>query len=157
MDMATLSMDLRRRIVAANDRKQGTQEEVAKRFAVSLGMVKKLLLQRSRTGDIAPRHRFSGRKPKLLAEHRDRLRALVAEKPDRTLAQLREAAGLACTLPAIHYVLISLGLTYKKRHSGQPSKAGPTSSRPAGSGFAARAASTRPGWSSSTSRPPRRT
>jgi transposase len=125
--MATLSMDLRRRIVTAYDRKQGTQEEVAKRFEVSLGMVKKLLAQRRRTGDIAARHRFSGRKPKILPEDRRCLQALVAQQPDLTLAQLRTKAGLECTLPAIHYVLVDLGLTYKKRRCGPPSKAARTS------------------------------
>ena len=34
-------MDLRERIVEAYGRKEGTREEVAKRFKVSLGMVKK--------------------------------------------------------------------------------------------------------------------
>src|SRR5690606_2729830 len=106
---------------------QGTQEEVAKRFAVSLGMVKKLIQQRRRTGDIAPRHRFSGRKPKIRLEDRRRLKELVSKQPDLTLAQLREAAGLECTLPTIHYVLVDLGLTYKKRRSGQLSKVDRTS------------------------------
>jgi hypothetical protein len=36
-----------------------------------------------------------------------------------TLAELREALGLKCTLPAIHYVLVDMGLTYKKRFCGQ--------------------------------------
>jgi len=41
--MRTLSLDLRERIVAAYDGQQGTREEVAQRFGVSVGMVKKLL------------------------------------------------------------------------------------------------------------------
>jgi transposase len=94
--MKTLSVDLRERILAAYDANEGTRDEVAHRFRVSLGMIKKLLQQRRRTGDIAPRHHFSGRKPKILDRHRRRLRRL------------------ACSLPAIHYVLADLGLTYKK-------------------------------------------
>lgn len=31
-----------------------------------------------------------------------------------TFVELREALGLECTLPAIHYVLVDMGLTYKK-------------------------------------------
>jgi transposase len=42
-----ISLDLRERIVAAYEDKEGTREEVGKRFKVSLGMVKKLLMQRS--------------------------------------------------------------------------------------------------------------
>jgi transposase len=89
-------------------------------------MVKKLLQQRRRTGDIRPRHDRSGRKPLLLASHRRDLRRLLAKRPDLTLAELREALGLSCSLPAIHYVLAGMGLTYKKRHSGPANKIVPT-------------------------------
>lgn len=69
--MRTLSLDLRERILASYDHDEGTREQVARRYRVSLGMVKKLLQQRRRTGDIAPRHRFSGRKPLLVAPTSD--------------------------------------------------------------------------------------
>ena len=48
--MRTLSLDLRERILASYDQKEGTREEIAHRYRVSLGMVKKLLQQRRRTG-----------------------------------------------------------------------------------------------------------
>lgn len=51
--MATISMDLRQRILKAYDRGDVTREQVANRFEVSLAMVKKLLQQRRHTGDIA--------------------------------------------------------------------------------------------------------
>jgi len=41
--MATLSLDLRQRIISTCDRGEGTQEQIARRFGVSYGMVKKLL------------------------------------------------------------------------------------------------------------------
>jgi transposase len=41
--MRTLSLDLRERILSAYDSKEGTRDEIAARFRVSLGMVKKLL------------------------------------------------------------------------------------------------------------------
>src|SRR2546423_4681090 len=113
--MRTLSSDLRERILASYDNHEGTRAEIACRYRVSEGMVKKLLQQRRRTGDIAPRHRFSGRKPLIVAAHQHRLRALLGHKPDLTLKELRASAGLGCTLPAIHYVLKKMGLTYKKR------------------------------------------
>lgn len=115
--MATISMDLRERIVAACDRGDGTRREVAERYDVSLGLVKKLLQQRQRTGDIAPRHRFSGRKPKITLEHQRRLRSLVRDHPDMTLEELREAVAIECSLPAIHYALCRMGLPLKKRRS----------------------------------------
>lgn len=115
--MATISTDLRKRIVAAYDREDGTRQQIADRYDVSLGMVKKLLLQRQRTGDIAPRHRFSGRKPKITPQHQQQLRCLVRDHPDMTLEELRDAIGLECTVPAIHYALCRLGLPLKKRRS----------------------------------------
>ncbi len=124
--MKTLSIDLRERILAAYDGGQETRQEIADRFMVSLGMVKKLLQQRAKTGDIAPRHKHSGRKPKITADHRQRLTQLIHEQPDITLEDMRTQLGLDCTLPAIHYVLKSLGLTYKKRRSSPPSRIGPT-------------------------------
>lgn len=153
----TLSLDLRERIVAAYDAKEGTREEVARRFKVSLGMVKKLLAQRGRTGDLRPRHRFSGRKARLLPEHGPRLKALIAEQPDLTLAELKARLALDCTVAAVHWVVTKLGLTYKKRRSMRRSKTGPMSPRRGGGGGGPKAGSTRPGWSSSTSRRPRRT
>ncbi len=112
--MRTTSVDLRERILAAYDNHEGTRPEIAHRFRVSLGLVKKLLQQRRRTGDIAPRHGFSGRKPTIVASHRSHLRALLAKKNDLTLQELRAASGLKCSLQAINVTLAKMGLTYKK-------------------------------------------
>ena len=49
----TTSLDLRERILDTYDAGEGTREDVARRFRVSLGMVKKLLQQRRHTADIA--------------------------------------------------------------------------------------------------------
>jgi transposase len=111
---------------------------------VSLGMVKKLLQQRRRTGDIAPRHRWSGRKPMIVAAHRSQLRALLSHRNDLTLKELRRATGLKCSLQAINVVLGKMGLTYKKRHSAPASKTVPTWPGRGGSGGNVRRVWTRP-------------
>ena len=54
--------------------------------------------------------------------HRRQFRTLLGRRTDMTLGELREATGLHCTLPAIHYVLADMELTYKKRHSGPANK-----------------------------------
>lgn len=143
--MRTLSLDLRERILSSYDNGEGTRDQIAHRFRVSLGMVKKLLQQRRRTGDIGPRHRFAGRKPMIVGVHRSQMRALLAKKNDLTLKELREATGLQCSLQAIHVVLGKMGLTYKKRHSGPANKTGRTLRGRAKPGAGVRAASTRPG------------
>ena len=142
--MRTLSLDLRQRIVDAYDNEEGTRAQIAQRFRVSLGMVKKLLQQRRRTGDIASRHRFAGRKPTILGTHRSQIRTLLAKKNDMTLKELRQALGLGCSVQAIHVVLGKMGLTYKKRPSGPASRTDRTSPEHVGGGGGARRASTRP-------------
>jgi len=155
--MATLSLDLRTRILATYDEGRSTREEVARRYRVSLGMVKKLLQQRRTTGDIAPRHHRSGRKPRIVGSHQRQMRRLLGQKPDLTLAELRTAVGLDCTLPAIHYVLVKMGLSYKKRHCAPANKTGPTSSGRAGRGGGGKLASIRRGSSSSMKAVPKPT
>ena len=140
--MKTISLDLRRRIVETYDEGKWTQE-VAKRFRVSLGMVKKLLMQRRRTGQIEARHRFSGRKARLLPESGEQMKALVAKEPDLTLCEIKQRLKLDCTIAAVHWVLGRLGLTYKKRRSMRPSKTVPTSPKRARPGRAHKAGSTR--------------
>lgn len=139
----TTSVDFRERILAAYDEGEGTREDVARRFRVSLGMVKKLLQQRRHTGSIAPRHHLAGRKPLIVAGHQRQMRSLLGQKPDLTLKELRDAMALECSLQAIHVVLAKMGLTYKKRRSGPPNKTVRTSSGHARGGGGARAGSTR--------------
>ena len=143
--MGTLSLELREGILTSYDQKEGTREEIARRYRVSLGMVKKLLQQRRRTGEIGARHHHSGRKPMILATHQREMRALLGKKPDLSLKELRVAVALECSLPAIHYALAKMGLTYKKRHCGPASKTALTLRGPAGRGGGARAASIPPG------------
>jgi transposase len=153
----TTSLDLRERILAAYDEGEGTREDVARRFRVSLGMVKKLLQQRRHTGSIAPRHHLAGRKPRIVQVHQRQMRTLLGQKPDLTLQELRNALGLECSLQAIHVVLGKMGLTYKKRLSAQRNRTARTSRGRGGAGAAGRAVSTRRGSSFWMNRAPRQT
>lgn len=130
INMATLSIKLRERILIAYDKGDSTRDAIAERFKVSLGMVKKLLQQRRHTGSIEPRHHLAGRKKLIQDKHRDKMRKLLERKPGLTLADLRTALRLKCTLPAIHYVLADMGLTRKDRKSAAtPRKARPAARR----------------------------
>jgi transposase len=142
--MRTLSLDLRERILASYDNDEGTRAEIAHRYRVSLGMVKKLLQQRRHTGDIRPRYHRCGRKPMIVESHRRQMRILLSKKPDLTLKELRQAVGLNCTVVAIHYALDQMGLTYKKRHLGPVNKSARTSPGRAGRGGGAKPALIRP-------------
>jgi transposase len=138
-------LDLRERILVSYDNEEGNRQQIADRYRVSLGMVKKLLQQRRRLGQIAPLHQNSGRKPRILPAHRRQLRALLAKKTDMTLREMREALAMECTLQAIHYVLEKMGLTLKKRRCGPASKTAPRLPKRAGRGVGTKGASTRRG------------
>ena len=155
--MQTLSWDLRARIVAAYAQAEGTRADVARRFRVSLGLVKKLLQQRRRIGELGAQQHRSGRKPGPVAAARHQLRALLDRRPELTLAELRAATGRHCTLPAIQYGLKQPGLTYKKRRARPARRPGLTARVPGGRGGGGSPALIRPGGSSATSRGPKRT
>jgi transposase len=144
LDMRTISLDLRERILASYDQKEGTREEIAHRYRVSLGMVKKLLQRRRHLGDIGPRYHRCGLRPGKVAAQRQTFRQLLSRKPDLTLEELRAATGLKCSLPAIHYVLEKMGLTYKKRRSAPANKTGRTLPGHAASGGESKRRSIRP-------------
>jgi len=113
---------MRERILACYDHGKQTREEVARRFCVSLGLVKKLIQQRKRTGNIGPLHARAGRKPMITQQHKDRMIEMIAENNDTTLAEFREALHLSCSLTAIHNALAGMDQTYKKRRFGLTSK-----------------------------------
>lgn len=153
----TISLDLRERILEAYDKGEATRDQVAHRFHVSLGMVKKLLQQRRHSGDMRARHHLAGRKPMILVEHRQEMDRLLKAKPDMTLKELREAMGLKCSLQAIHVVLGKMEMSLKKRLSAPAVKTALTSPGRIKNGKVGRAYWSQRGWSSSTNRVPKRT
>jgi transposase len=114
---APLSRDLRERIVQAVEG-GSSMRGAAARFAVSASSAIKLMARVRATGSVAPA-RYGGHRRPILAPHEDALRALVAEKPDITLAEMRDALGrqrgIAVCLATIHMHLRRLGLRHKKR------------------------------------------
>jgi transposase len=121
--MKTLSMDLRERILASYDAGKGTRQEIADRYNVSLGMVKKLLSRRKRTGEFHSWYTHCGRKPYFTEELRQQIKELIRKQKDITLEEIRESLNLNCSLPAIHYVLRDLNLTFKKNAARQRARA----------------------------------
>lgn len=84
-----LSMDLRERSVGAVE-SGSSRNGVAKRFEVSVSCVVKLMQRLEKTGSAAPGS-MGGRKAYALAAHEAVVRALLAEHPDTTLEELRDA------------------------------------------------------------------
>ena len=124
--MNAFSTDLRQRVIAAYDADEGTQQQVADRFDVSVQFVRKLPRQRRLTGSIDPKPHGGGRTRLIDPEAADRLRQAVADANDATLSQLAQAAGLKASPSMVHRALRALGITRKKSRGGRPSRTGPS-------------------------------
>ena len=128
------SDDLRRRILQAYEQKEGSEPDLARRFRVSLGYVKKIRQQRRRTGKMERIPHQPGRKPKFTEPIREQLRSWLQQQPDLTLVELQEhllrQAHLPVSVPALWVVLRKIGLRLKKSHSTRKSG----TRKPTGSG-----------------------
>ena len=120
--MKAYSMDLRERVVAACDARDGTRQQIAARFSVSVSWIRDLLKRRRETGSIAPKPHGGGQPPAFQGETAERLRKAVEGCPDATLEELRAATGVACGTSAVFRALERLGLPRKKSPSGPPSR-----------------------------------
>jgi transposase len=118
--MKAFSIDLRQRILDAYDAGEGTRQQIADRFTVSLGLVKKLLAQRKATGSIAPKPR-PGRPAAFSGESLERLEAYVRQRPDATLEEIRQhfAGEVQCSIVAVHNALKRLDWRCKKNATRQ--------------------------------------
>ena len=120
--MRAYSIDLRERVVTACDTRDGTREQIAARFSVSVSWIRKLIRRRRQTGSIAPKPRGGGRAPAFDAEAGRRLREAVRADDDATLRELAGAAGVSCCASAVHRALERLGITRRKSRGGRPSR-----------------------------------
>jgi transposase len=113
--MRAYSNDLRERIVVAAERGDYPLHELADLFSVSLSFLVRLLQRKRRTGSVRPEPHAGGPTPKLDAAAHTRLRALVRDQPDATLAELRERLGVPCSLMTIARALKRQRITRKKK------------------------------------------
>src|SRR5262245_3789117 len=110
--MAAFSLDLRRRVLA--DCQGGmTYADVARKYTVSAEWVRTFFNRFRQTGEVAPRSHATKRQP-FHVRHEAALRAAVAEKPDRTLEELREHLGLEVSIGTLWTALHRLKISFKK-------------------------------------------
>jgi transposase len=116
-----LGDDLRRKLLFAYDQGEGTLEELASRFLVSVGWAKKISAARNRTGQAERVPHKPGRKPKAGVEAQQQVRAWFVQQPDLTLAEVQQKLlreeGVSLSLPQVWKLLRKLGLRLKKSHS----------------------------------------
>jgi putative transposase len=120
-------MDLRERIATAVKAGESRQA-AARRFEVSASCVIKLMQRLRDTGSLAP-GQMGGWKDYSLADHEAVVRVLVAERPDLTLEELRDAlaeGGVRVGRSSVDRFLKACKLTLKKSRSAPPSRAART-------------------------------
>ena len=115
------SDDLREKVLGAYASGKGPLRGLAERFEVSHGWVKKIHAAELGTGSrrrVLQRRRSS-------AVDGDRVRQLMAAKPDMVLRELQQArlerGGQRVSIAQLARVLKQLGLVLKKSHSTPPS------------------------------------
>jgi transposase len=110
------SEDLRRRVVEAVEG-GATIPEAAEEFGVGISSVVRFLRLHREAGSVSP-SKFGGYKEYALAAHEERVRRMVAEQPDITLAELRAKLAkekVVVGQSSIFRFLRHVNLTFKKK------------------------------------------
>jgi len=123
---AALSLDLRKRIVAAWQNEEGSWEQLAQRFGVGVATVDRLVARFRKTGSVEPTRQKYGADPILSDEDVGVVRRLLEAQPDITLPELvadfQEKRRIAVSVSTMGRVVRDrLGWTRKKRPSSRRS------------------------------------
>ncbi len=112
--------------VAAAHAACGSSIEVAEDLGCSESWVRWLVKGERETGSLAPKPPVLPDNNKLDEADLEKIRRLVAERPDILLKELAEALGNKVSVPTVHRATRRLGLSRKKSPSAPPSRTGPT-------------------------------
>ena len=113
--------DLRRKLLEAHDRGEGTLDQLATRFSVSLPWAWKISAQRKHSGQMERIEQRRGSRRKVTPEVEQRLGGWIEAQPDLTLAELQhkleKAQHLRVSIGRLWQVLRQMGLRLKKSRS----------------------------------------
>src|ERR1017187_5343493 len=90
--------DLRRKLLEAHDRGEGTLDQLATRFSVSLPWAWKISAQRKHSGQMERIEQRRGSRRKVTPEVEQRLGGWIEAQPDLTLAELQQKLEQAVAL-----------------------------------------------------------
>lgn len=153
--MGPYPLELRQRVIDAYEDGEGSLREIAEQFHVSLHFVKDMRAKYLKQGHLAPQPHGGGVEPRLDARRREQLRAEVERHNDATLAELAtwlaREQRVVVSIPVLSRTLKAMGLSRKRRPSGQTSGSARRLSQPAKRSAKRSSTSTRDGLSSSMS------
>jgi transposase len=113
------SVDLRERVVAACDRTDMTEEQVAAFFKVGEATVRRWKRLKRETGSLERKPGGGGNPPRVEPKQYAIVRAIVAEKADLTDQEVawefHRRTGRSVSRSSMNRVLLKLALTRKKR------------------------------------------
>jgi len=125
------SDDLRRKLLQAHDRGEGSLRELAKRFGVSVPWAWKISGQRRRSGQMERVEQRHGPPSRMTAAVQASLRGLVRQQPDATLRELQQrlwaSERVGVSFQHLWRVLQNMGLGLKKSRSTLRNKTRPRS------------------------------
>jgi transposase len=126
-----ISLDLRRRAIAAYERGEGSVEAIAARFAVGRASLARWLRKQRLTGSPEREPRSGGSPRRVTPEGEALLRQWLAEDPSTAqhvlATRLAEAGQPPVSQQTVGRTLVRMGLTRKKKPSAPSSASGPTS------------------------------
>lgn len=109
------SIDLRERVLEDYD--EGARPvDLMRRYRVARSWIYKLIQQRREVGHVEPLKGKTGR-PLKLSDLGERLRNIVAQRPDATLEEMRAKLPVRVCVATVWKALNQLKLTLKKSHS----------------------------------------
>ncbi len=113
------SIDLRKKVLEADENQEGTNDELAERFKISISTVKRIKQRFKTSGSIEVYINRCGRKAKLDEDAYLALKDIVSTTPDLTLKEiahlLYQNTKISLKKSAIHNALKNLNLRYKKK------------------------------------------
>jgi transposase len=120
------SDDLRRKLLEAHDRGEGSLRVLAQRFGVSVPWAWKISGQRRRSGQMERVEQRHGPPSRMTAGVQASLRGLVRQQPDVTLMELQQrlwtSERVQVSFQHLWRVLQNMGLRLKKSRSMPKSK-----------------------------------
>jgi len=115
---APLSVDLRKRVIAAYQAKEGSQRQLAERFNVSLSFIRDLSRRYRQSGTVEPKPHGGGGVAKLGPAQLSIVKALVEAQPDALLTELcerlAEKTAINVSVSTMQRAIQKLELSVKK-------------------------------------------
>lgn len=124
--MEAIPLPMRQRIIALYEQGKKTRQ-IAEAMGFCVAAVRRVRQHFTQRGTLVPQTHRCGRTGFFTPERQQRLRQLIAEKPDSTLAELCAKMDRPVAISTMDTWVRKLGLTFKKSRSTPPNSSAPTS------------------------------